>query len=185
MVSQNLRRLDDSQKYSNEALRFIGSMTERERLTTRGFRARITGDYKLCQQEYRGTHQAVLADIVGHNQFALCQTQLRHLAPAVESMKRVVQIVPNLALFRVNLAWYSSYAGDFELGEREALTIKEQDIYSTHALAFADSGRAVLTTPRRPTSGSRRWALEVRQWGHRGLAMSRCIAGACGKRSGF
>ena len=116
VVSQNLRRLDDSQKYSNEALRFIGSMTERERLTTRGFRARVTGDYKLCQQEYGELIKLYSADIVGHNQFALCQTQLRHLAPAVESMKRVVQIVPNLALFRVNLAWYIELCRRLRIG---------------------------------------------------------------------
>ena len=144
VVSQNLRRLDDARKYSDQALRFLGGMTERERLSTRGFQFRVTGDYEQCAKEYGELIARYAADIVGHNQFALCQTQLRNMGAAVSSMRQVVALVPSRALFRTNLAWYESYAGNFDRGEQEARAITPQDIYSTHALAFAQLGQGQL-----------------------------------------
>ncbi len=50
----------------------------------------------------------------------MCYIHLREFRKAVDEMRKVVEIVPHRAMFRVNLSLYSSYAGDFQSGEREA-----------------------------------------------------------------
>ena len=55
-------------------------------------------------------------------------------------MRQVVKILPKRALYRVNLALYADYAGDFETGEREARAIEEPGVFGLIALAFAQLG---------------------------------------------
>ena len=45
------------------------------------------------------------------------------MSEAVDDMRRVVEILPKRVIFRINLALYASYAGDFQMGEREARVI--------------------------------------------------------------
>jgi tetratricopeptide (TPR) repeat protein len=59
-------------------------------------------------------------------------------------MRRVVQLLPNLPLFRTNLATYASYASDFQTAEQEALAIAAPDRFATRALAFALVGQGRL-----------------------------------------
>ena len=61
-------------------------------------------------------------------------------------MRRVVQILPNRALYRVNLALYASYAGDFATGGREASTALDLGSpLGLQPLAFAYLGQGELT----------------------------------------
>ncbi len=89
-------------------------MTERERFSTRGMFYRITGDYQQCVKEYGELIARYEADIVAHNQLALCSTQLRDMPKALEQMRRIVELLPQRVLFRDNLALYANYAGDFQ-----------------------------------------------------------------------
>jgi tetratricopeptide (TPR) repeat protein len=139
--SRNLGNLQDAQKYIDEALRHLNGMTERERLTTRGQYYRITGDYQQCVKEYGDLISRYAADVVGHNQVALCSSQLRDLRRAVDEMRQVVKLLPKRVLFRDNLALYASYAGDFQTPEREARAVGEPDVYGTLAIAFAQLGQ--------------------------------------------
>ena len=122
--------MQDAEKYSKQALRYLDGMTERERFTTRGFYFRVTGDYQQCVKEYGELIARYAADVVGHNQLALCSTQLRNMRRAVDEMRRVVEIVPKRAIFRDNLALYANYAGDFQTGEKEARRSREPDAYA-------------------------------------------------------
>jgi tetratricopeptide (TPR) repeat protein len=149
VASRNLGRLQDAEKYSRESLRHLDGMTERERYSSRGFFYRITGDYRQCVDEYGEMITRYASDVVGHNQRALCLTQLRDMRGAVEEMRKVVELVPRRVIFRVNLALYSSYAGDFEAGEREALATQklappQSDMYILLPLAFAQLARGRL-----------------------------------------
>src|SRR4029450_10954889 len=110
----------------------------------RGFYYRVTGDYPQCVKEYGELITRYAADVTGHNQRALCLTQLRDLKGAVDEMRQVVDLLPNRATFRDNLALYANYAGDFQTAEEEALTIKEPDVYATLAVAFAQLGQGRL-----------------------------------------
>jgi tetratricopeptide (TPR) repeat protein len=144
VTSRNLGKVQDAGRYIQQALQYVGKMTEREVFSTRGFYLRLTGDYQKCVEEYGAMIDRYAADVVGHNQLALCLTQLRDMGRAVTEMQKVVDLLPNRALFRYNLAWYSSYAGRFEDAEREARAIEVPDAYSTLALAFAQAGQGRL-----------------------------------------
>src|SRR5439155_1761957 len=52
VMSRNLGRPDDADKYIKEAIHYLDSMTERERFGTRGFQSRMIGDNQQCAREY-------------------------------------------------------------------------------------------------------------------------------------
>jgi tetratricopeptide (TPR) repeat protein len=144
VLSRNLGQLQEADKYINEALRYLDGMTERERYSTRGMYYRLTGDYPQCVKEYGELIARYAADVVGHNQRALCLTQLRDMKGAVDEMRQVVDLLPNRAIFRDNLALYANYAGDFRTAEEEASAIQGPDAYASLALAFSQVGQGRL-----------------------------------------
>jgi tetratricopeptide (TPR) repeat protein/tRNA A-37 threonylcarbamoyl transferase component Bud32 len=144
VAARNLGRLQDAEKFVNEALRHLDGMTERERYSTRGFFYRVTGDYAQCVKEYGDLLARFNADVVARNQVALCSSKLRDLGRAVTEMRTVVERLPNRSLFRDNLALYANYAGDFQTAEQEARAIKGPDAYASLALAFAQLGQDQL-----------------------------------------
>jgi tetratricopeptide (TPR) repeat protein len=148
VASRNMGQLQDAEGYATQALQFLDSMTERERYTTRGFFYRVTGDYQQCVKEYGELVGRFASDVVGHNQRALCLTQLRDMRGAVNEMRQVVQLLPNRALFRVNLSLYLSYASDFQAGEKEARAIQEAGPLPLLALSFAQVGQGHLPQAR-------------------------------------
>jgi tetratricopeptide (TPR) repeat protein len=102
----------------------------------------VTGDHQACVKEFSELIARYSADVGAHNNLALCATKLRNLPYALDMMRRVVQILPNRALYRVNLALYASYAGDFATGEREASTALDLGSpLGLQPLAFAYLGR--------------------------------------------
>ena len=141
LVSRNLDRPQDAEKYIKEALRHVDTMTERERYRARGFFYRLTGDYPACVKEYGDLIARYAADVAAHNQLALCSTFLRQMSTAVEEMRRAVKIVPKSAILRINLALYESYSGDFDAGDREARAVQEPRVFGVLALAFAQLGQ--------------------------------------------
>ena len=145
-LSLNLGNLQDSEKYFKQALSHLDGMTERERYTTRGMYYRMTGDYQQCVKEYGDLIARYKADVLARNNLALCSTFLRDMPKALEEMRRVVQILPKRALFRINLALYASYASDFQTGEQEARSALELGSpLSLLPLAFAQVGQDQLT----------------------------------------
>jgi tetratricopeptide (TPR) repeat protein/predicted Ser/Thr protein kinase len=139
-TSRNLGKPQDAQKYSKMALSYLDGMTDREQYSTRGFYYRVTGDYDECVKEYDQMIRRYAADVVGHNQLALCSTQLRDLPRALGEMRQTVQLVPGLSLFRVNLSYYASYASQFAEAEEVARAIENPDLYALRALALSQVG---------------------------------------------
>jgi tetratricopeptide (TPR) repeat protein/tRNA A-37 threonylcarbamoyl transferase component Bud32 len=147
-ASNNLRRPQDALKYINEAVKLVDGMTERERYNTRGMYFRLTGDFEQCASAYGQLISRYAADVVGHNQLANCLIRLRRPAEAVAEMRSVVAILPNLPLFRTNLSWFASYAGDFVAAEEQARGIENPDRFATLALAFAQLGQGQVDQAR-------------------------------------
>jgi len=141
VASRNLGRVQDAERYSSEALRYLDGMTERERFSTRGMYYRVTGDYPQCVKEYSALIERYSADVVARNQLALCASKLRDLQTAVKEMRHVVEMLPTRVLFRDNLALYANYAADFQTAEQEAQAIKQPDAYAVLATAFAQLGQ--------------------------------------------
>ena len=145
-LSLNLGNLQDAETHFKEALRHLDGMTERERYTTRGMYYRMAGDYQQCAKEYRDLIARYAADVQAHNNLALCSTFLRDMPTALAEMQQAVRILPNRALYRINLALYANYAGDFQIGEREARTAQKLGSpLSFVPLAFAHLGQGQLS----------------------------------------
>ncbi|MEO5896760.1 MAG: protein kinase [Vicinamibacterales bacterium] len=144
MASFNLNKLQDSQKYVQEALRHLDTMTEREAYRTRGLLYLATSDYQQCVKEYGDLVQKYAGDASARNNLALCSSRLRKNAEAAAQMREVVKILPNRALYRENLSLYSAYAGEFETAEAEARALTEPSVFGLLAIAFSQVGRGQL-----------------------------------------
>ena len=143
-VASSLTNQEDAKRYVAEALRQVGSMTERERYTVRGGSYRITGDYRQCVKEYSELLASYPADVAARNNLAVCLTNLRDFAKAVDEVRKVVAVVPNRALYRINLASMSNFASDFRSAEEELKKIPERDANALIVLAFAQLGQGQL-----------------------------------------
>ncbi len=144
VMSRNLGRLQDAEKYAKEALRYLDAMTERERFATRANYYIRTGDYSQCVKEYGELIARYPADIVAHNQRALCLTRLRDMRGAVEEMRKVVQILPNHLVLRGNLAVMLNYASEFSAAEQELRTLHERSPHATSILALSQLGQGLV-----------------------------------------
>ncbi|HMK72696.1 MAG TPA: tetratricopeptide repeat protein, partial [Myxococcaceae bacterium] len=123
-----------------EAVRHVDRMTERERFRTRGLYYYLTADYPSCVKEYGALVARYRSDAAAHNNRALCLTRLREMPKALEEMREVVALLPNRALYRVNLALYAAYASDFAAARQEALRARQMTPLGNLPLAFAVLG---------------------------------------------
>ena len=121
-MSRNLGRPGDSVKYMKLAMEHVDRMTERERYRNRGLYYLTTGDWQNCVQEYTQLVTRYAADRVGQNNLSICYEQLRNAPKALEAAQHAVEIVPKGVGQRLNLAFVSSFAGDFAASEKEART---------------------------------------------------------------
>jgi serine/threonine protein kinase/tetratricopeptide (TPR) repeat protein len=145
IASANVGQQREAEKHVKEAVRHLDGMTERERYRTRGLFYYVTGDYQACVKEYSDLVARFAADAAAHNNLALCSTKLRNVPVALEEMRRVVDILPKRALYRVNLALYAAYGGDFQTSEQEARVAEELGSrWGIFALAFAQLGQGQI-----------------------------------------
>jgi len=124
-IARNTNRPDEAQKYVTEAFRYLDGMTERERYATRGLYYTLSGDQQQCVKEFTDLVNKYPVDVLAHNNLALCLTYVRNVPKAVEEMKRAVELVPRRALFRINLALYANYGGDFATANEQVEILRE------------------------------------------------------------
>ncbi|MGB6726325.1 MAG: protein kinase [Terracidiphilus sp.] len=139
-MAMNLGRSGDAVKYMNLAMEHVDRMTERERLRNRGLYYQITGDWPNCVQEFTQLVTRYPADRVGQNDLANCYTLLRNAPKALEAARNAVEIVPKGVGQRLNLAFISTFAGDFSASEKEARTALQMSPSAAQAyLALAEA----------------------------------------------
>jgi tetratricopeptide (TPR) repeat protein len=143
-MSLNLRNLQDAEKYSSEALKYLDGMTERERFSARGFYYQIRGDLSQCVKEYGDVIARYPADATAHNQRAICFAKMRNMHAAMDEMRLALQVLPNRTAYRYNLALFTTYAGDFSAAEREVRAVKQPTSRILFALALTLVGQANL-----------------------------------------
>jgi tetratricopeptide (TPR) repeat protein len=119
-AAHNLGRQQDAEKYIKQAISRIDHMTERERYRTRAFLYLLVGDQQKCVDEYGTLLAKYMSDTGAYNNMAVCLTQLRNMPKALEQVKHAAAILPKRATYHVNIAFYSSYASDFQTGAKEA-----------------------------------------------------------------
>ena len=148
IASANLGKQKEAQRDISEAVRHVDRMTARERLRARGLYYYLTADYPSCVKEYGALVSRYRSDAAAHNNRALCLTRLRDLPQALEEMREVVAILPNRALYRVNLALYAAYASDFTTAQTEAARAQQMSPLGNLPLAFAQLGLGRLADAR-------------------------------------
>lgn len=144
VTAHNSGRQEDAEKYVRSALSHIDHMTERERFRTRGYLYYLLGDSQKCVDEYGTLLAQYPSDTAAYNNIADCSTRLRNLPKALEEIKRAVAILPKRAIYHVNVALYSAYAGDFQTAAKEAavtLQLNPDFFGGFLAQAFADLGQ--------------------------------------------
>jgi tetratricopeptide (TPR) repeat protein/tRNA A-37 threonylcarbamoyl transferase component Bud32 len=145
IASRNIGQQQEAEQYANEAVRYLDSMTERERYRVRGLLYYLTSDYEACVKEYGDLLERYAGDVAARNNLALCLTYLRDLPGAREQMQQVVKILPQRALYRLNLALYAAYSSDFATAETEARMAEELGSpLGPLAMGFAQLGRGQL-----------------------------------------
>ncbi len=149
IASANLGKQQEAQKDITEAVRHVDRMTERERFRARGLYYYLTADYPSCVKEYGALVSRYKSDAAAHNNRALCLTRLREMPQALDEMREVVTILPNRALYRVNLALYAAYATDFTTAQTEALRAQQMSPLGNLPLAFAQLGLGRLDEARK------------------------------------
>jgi tetratricopeptide (TPR) repeat protein len=135
----NLGRTQDAEKYVKLAMEHVDRMTERERYRVRGLYYFATSNYPKCIEEYGELLKRFPADDSAWANSAACYLSVRRIPEAVAAAQRAVEIVPLGAVQRVVLSFYSSYAGDFAAGEREAQTALKLNPSTQAYLALAEA----------------------------------------------
>src|SRR5688500_3734568 len=144
VMSRNMGRLQDAEKYAGEALQYLDNMTERERYATRGYYANRTGDFQQCVSEYGALITRYPADVPPHNQRAACLARLRDMRAAIDEMKQVVAILPNQPVYRSNLAALLILSGEFKAAEDNMRAIKEPEARALGVLALSQQGQGLV-----------------------------------------
>ncbi len=121
-TANDLGRQADGEKYIKLALEHLDRMTERERYHNRGAYYLIDGNYSKCVEEYGTLVSQYPADRVGQSDLAWCYAELRNFPKALEAARKAEEIAPKGALEHINMAFFGSFTGDFQTGEREART---------------------------------------------------------------
>jgi len=146
-MAANLGQLQDAEKDVKLAMEHVDRMTDRERYRVRGLYYATMGNWQKCVEDYTELVTLYPADNVGHANLAYCLSYSRKLTRAVEEARRAVEIQES-AVLRSNVALFSSYAGDFQGGEREAQRLQQLNPTLERgylAQAFAQLGQGQLS----------------------------------------
>jgi tetratricopeptide (TPR) repeat protein len=166
-TANDLGRQADAEKYIKLAMEHLDRMTERERFHTRGFYYLIAGNYPKCVEEYSTLVGQYPADRAAYSDLAWCHEYLRNFPKALEAARKAEQIAPKGALERVNMAFFSSFTGDFQGGEREARTALD---ISPGEVAQLDLGEAQFGAGKLADAAASFHGLE--KFGPRGVSMA-------------
>ncbi len=141
-AARNLGRHDEAEKDFKLALQHMDRMTERERYRVRGLYYTVNGNYSKCVEEYDALTKEFPSDNVAYINLAVCYERLRDMTKAVEVARHTVEMSPEGVVQRLNLAVYSSYAGDFAGAEKEAREVLRRN--PTYEVAFTTLGDALI-----------------------------------------
>lgn len=146
-AAHNLGQQQNAEKSIKQAITHIDRMTERERFRTRGYLYLLTGESQKCMDEYGTLLTRYPSDTGAYNNMAYCSTRLRNMTTALQEVRQAVAILPKRATYRVNLALYSAYGGDFQTAVKAAAETQQLNpnyVFGYLAEAFADLGQDQL-----------------------------------------
>ena len=148
IITENLGRHKDAERYIKLAMEHEDRMSNRERYRQRGMFYYISGDWQKCVDEYSQLLEQYPADRISPLNLSTCYGQLRNAPKAIVAARQAVEAVPKGVLQRVNLSFFSSFGGDFRTGEQEAraalqLNPSAEIAYVSLAEALLGQGKSV------------------------------------------
>jgi tetratricopeptide (TPR) repeat protein/tRNA A-37 threonylcarbamoyl transferase component Bud32 len=121
VIYNNWGRLEEAEKYFQEAMKRIDQMTDREKYRTRGIYYNMHRDFKRAIDEYSALLKQYPGDYVAHASLAVAYFYARNMPKAVEEGRLDVKYNPQGVHAHNNLSWYCLGVGDFETAEKESL----------------------------------------------------------------
>ena len=143
VMSSNLGKSEDAEKYYKLALARIDRMTDREKYRTRSGYYLVTRNQAKAIEELSALVSQFPADTAGHANLALAYFYARDMNKALQEQKRALALTPHSILQRSNFSMYALYAGDFETAAKEAQAILAENPTfeeSLRTLAIAELG---------------------------------------------
>jgi tetratricopeptide (TPR) repeat protein len=117
----NLGKTDEASELWEQALMYMDSMTERERLRTLGlYYSVVARNYPKGIESYQALVDKYPADDAASNNLALLYFLTLDFSSALVRGKKVLDVYPNVAMYRGNYLLYAMYAGDFDTAVEEA-----------------------------------------------------------------
>jgi tetratricopeptide (TPR) repeat protein len=124
----NLGKTGEANELWEQALMYMDSMTERERLRTLGlYYSVVARNYPKGIESYQALVDKYPADDAATNNLALLYFLTLDFSAALEQGQNVLDVYPNVAMYRGNYLLYAMYAGDFETAVTEAQELLESE----------------------------------------------------------
>jgi serine/threonine protein kinase/tetratricopeptide (TPR) repeat protein len=134
----NWGRLDEAEKYFQEAMKRIDQMTDREKYRTRGIYYLMKRDYKKAIDEYSALLKEYPGDYAAHAMLAIAYFYARDMPKAVEEGRLDVKYNPQGVPAHFNMSLYALVAGDLDTAEEESRTaLKIQPDYQRAFVTLA------------------------------------------------
>ena len=138
VIYLNWGRLDEAEKYFQEAMKRIDQMTDREKYRTRGIYYLMVKDWKKAIDEYSALLKQYPGDYVIHAMLAIAYYYARDMPKAVEEGRLDVKYNPQGVHAHGNMSWYALVVGDLNTAEEESRTaLKIQPDYERAYVTLA------------------------------------------------
>jgi tetratricopeptide (TPR) repeat protein/tRNA A-37 threonylcarbamoyl transferase component Bud32 len=138
VIYLNWGRLEEAEKYFQEAMKRIDQMTNREKYRTRGIYYLMVRDFKKAIDEYSALLKEYPGDYVTHAMLAIAYFYARDMPKAAEEGRLDVKYNPQGVHAHGNMSWYALAVGDLKTAEEESLTaLKLQPDYERAYVTLA------------------------------------------------